>query len=41
MSKKADTIIHATIKLFLQDGVKKNTMDDIAKNANSIKNDDL
>lgn len=34
---KTDKILNATIKLFLRDGYKKTTMDDIAENANASK----
>lgn len=33
MNKKADKILNTTIKLFIRDGIKKITMDDIAENA--------
>lgn len=37
MNKKADKILNTTIKLFLRDGIKKITMDDIAENSKSSK----
>lgn len=37
MTKKADAILHTTIKLFLRDGVRKITMDDIAESSNVSK----
>lgn len=37
MSKKSDAIINTTIRLFLRDGVRKITMDDIAENSNVSK----
>ena len=37
MNKKADKILSTTIKLFIRDGVRKITMDDIAENSNSSK----
>ena len=36
-NKKADKILNTTIKLFLRDGVKKITMDDIAEKVNMSK----
>ncbi len=33
MNKKADKILKTTIKLFIRDGIKKITMDDIAENS--------
>lgn len=37
INKKAEKILNATIKLFIRDGVKKVTMDDIAQNSNVSK----
>lgn len=37
MDKKAEKILNATIKLFLQNGIKKVTVDDIAQNSNVSK----
>ena len=37
MNKKAQKILNTTIKLFIRDGIKKITMDDIAENANVSK----
>lgn len=37
MNKKAEKIINTTIKLFIRDGVKKITMDEIAENSNVSK----
>lgn len=37
MNKKADKILNSTIKLFIRDGVKKITMDDIAENSKASK----
>lgn len=37
MNKKADKILNTTVSLFIRDGVKKITMDDIAQNAKSSK----
>lgn len=37
MNKKADKILNTTINLFIHDGIKKITMDDIAENAKSSK----
>mgnify|MGYP000848164177 CR=1 FL=1 len=37
MTKKADTILDTTIQLFLRDGARKITMDDIAENSNVSK----
>ena len=37
MNKKAEKIINTTINLFIKEGVKKVTMDDIAENAKSSK----
>lgn len=37
MNTKADKILNTTIKLFIRDGIKKITMDDIAENANIAK----
>lgn len=37
MNKKSEKIINTTIKLFIRDGVKKITMDEIAENSNVSK----
>ena len=37
MNKKADKILNTTIRLFIRDGIKKITMDDIAENSKSSK----
>lgn len=37
MNKKADKILNTTIKLFIREGIKKVTMEDIAENANVSK----
>lgn len=37
MNKKAEKILNTTIKLFVRDGIKKVTMDDIAQSANVSK----
>lgn len=37
MTKKADTILDTTIRLFLREGIKKITMDDIAEGSNVSK----
>lgn len=37
MNKKADKILNTTINLFIRDGIKKITMDDIAENSKSSK----
>ncbi|MGE5396347.1 MAG: TetR/AcrR family transcriptional regulator [Chitinophagales bacterium] len=37
MNKKADKILNTTINLFIRDGIKKTTMDDIAENSNVSK----
>ena len=37
MTKKADTILDTTTKLFLRDGARKISMDDIAENSNVSK----
>lgn len=37
MNKKADKILNTTINLFLRDGIKKITMDDIAENSKTSK----
>jgi AcrR family transcriptional regulator len=37
MSNKAAKILNTTIKLFMRDGIKKITMDDIAENSNVSK----
>lgn len=37
MNKKADKILNTTIRLFIRDGVRKITMDDIAENSNVSK----
>jgi AcrR family transcriptional regulator len=37
MNKKADKILNTTINLFVRDGIKKITMDDIAENSKSSK----
>lgn len=37
MSKKADKILNSTVKLFIREGVKKTTMDDIAANSSVSK----
>lgn len=37
MNKKADKILNTTINLFIRDGIKKITMDDIAENSKASK----
>ena len=37
MNKKADKILNTTMRLFIRDGIKKITMDDIAENSNVSK----
>jgi AcrR family transcriptional regulator len=37
MNKKTEKILNATIKLFIREGIRKITMDDIAENANVSK----
>ncbi|NMC56666.1 MAG: TetR/AcrR family transcriptional regulator [Eubacteriaceae bacterium] len=37
MNKKAEKILNTTIKLFIREGIKKITMDDIAENTNASK----
>lgn len=37
MNKKADKILNTTVRLFIRDGIKKITMDDIAENSNVSK----
>ena len=41
MNKKAKKILNSTIRLFIRDGVKKITMDDIAENSNASKSHDI
>ena len=37
MNKKADKILDTTIRLFIRDGIRKITMDDIAENSHVSK----